>query len=343
MKKVLRMTAAAACLNFMCEAHYIWDTRMRIRWRKAQTMEKEKRSGMNWMKKLERRFGKYAISNLMLYVTILYAAGVVISLTSPELLNVLALDFEKVLRGQIWRLITFIVYPPPSSNLLLVLLALYMYYMMGTNLERHWGTFAFNLYFLMGILFHIIGALLTWLLFGQSFTLGTYYLNMSLFFAFVTEFSEVQFLLFFIIPIRAKWLGIINGIYFGVTILGGLAGYFNPAISMRLLSMGIMAFPQNAVAALVSMMNYILFFYLYRQSFRPSRAQRQMQKQFKAQVIQAQKRQIAKESGPRHRCAVCGRTELDDPSLEFRYCSKCEGEYEYCQEHLYTHQHVKKE
>ena len=153
----------------------------------------------------------------------------------------------------------------------------------------------------------------------------------------------MEFLLFFIIPIRAKWLGIIDGIYFGVTILGGLAGYFNPAISMRLFSMGIMAFPQNAVAALVSMMNYILFFYLYRRGFRPSRAQRQAQKQFKAQVIQAQRKQAVKESGPRHRCAVCGRTEQDDPSLEFRYCSRCEGEYEYCQEHLYTHQHVKKE
>ena len=44
-----------------------------------------------------------------------------------------------------------------------------------------------------------------------------------------------------------------------------------------------------------------------------------------------------------HKCAVCGRTEKDDPNLEFRYCSKCEGNLEYCMDHLYTHKHVTKE
>ena len=43
----------------------------------------------------------------------------------------------------------------------------------------------------------------------------------------------------------------------------------------------------------------------------------------------------------KHKCAVCGRTEKDDPNLEFRFCSKCNGNYEYCQDHLYTHIHKK--
>lgn len=285
---------------------------------------------------MERRFGKYAVHNLMLYVTILYAAGTVIGWVAPSLLNVLALDFGAVLHGQIWRLLTFIIYPP-NLDPFWVLLSLYFYYMMGTNLERRWGTFAFNLFFFMGIFFHIIAAAVTYFLFGRSFTVGTYFLNMSLFFAFVTEFSETQFLLFFVIPIKAKVLGIIDGIYFALVIVGGLVGRWIPALNI------LGAQPWESIAALVSMLNYVLFYYIYRQSFRPSSAQRKVQKQFKSQIVEAKKVQASRAGQPRHRCAVCGRTELDDPNLEFRYCSKCEGNYEYCQEHLYTHQHVTKQ
>lgn len=308
------------------------------------------------MKKMERRFGKYAIPNLMRYIIVLYIVGAVVMMTAPSLYTrYLALDFGEVLKGQIWRLFTFLLIPSDGSivgsgggimnmmgDLFFMLLFFYMYGMMGAALERRWGTFAFNLFFFLGILFHILAAAITWFVFGDSFTLGTYYLNLSLFFAFVTEFSETQFLLFFIIPIKAKWLGIIDAALFAVTIIGGFAGLVNPMIWVRLWNLGIAAFPQNSVAALVSVLNYVLFFYIYRQSFRLSPAQRQRQKQFKAQVMQAKKQQAARDGGPRHRCAVCGRTELDAPDMEFRFCSKCDGEYEYCQEHLYTHQHVTK-
>lgn len=311
---------------------------------------------MSWMKKMERRFGKYAIPNLMRYVIMLYAVGTVLAVTAPSLYaQYLALDFGAVLRGQIWRLFTFLLIPSDGSlvatggnvlnmmgDLFLMILFFYMYGMMGATLERRWGTFAFNLFFFLGILFHIVAAAITYFAFGASFTLGTYYLNLSLFFAFVTEFSETQFLLFFVIPIKAKVLGIIDAALFAVTILGGFAGLFNPMIWVRLWGLGIAAFPQNSVAALVSVLNYLLFYYIYRQSFRPTRAHKQMQKQFRAQVMQARKQQDMRGGGARHRCAVCGRTELDAPDLEFRFCSKCEGDYEYCQEHLYTHQHVKK-
>lgn len=303
--------------------------------------QKENESRMSWMKKMERRFGKYAIRNLMMYVTILYAVGGIISLVSPGFLSYLTLDFGAVLRGEIWRLFTFIIYPP-SSNLLFILLSLYVYYMMGTNLERCWGTFGFNLFFFLGILFHILAAAITYFVFGESFTVGTQYLNLSLFFAFVTEFSEVQFLLFFIIPIKAKWLGIIDAIYFAVTIIGGFAGWLNPMISLYLARMGIPAYPPYSMAALVSLLNYVLFYFIYRQGRRPSHAQRKVQRQFKAQLREAKRHQASLAGQARHRCAVCGRTELDDPTLEFRFCSKCEGDYEYCQDHLYTHEHVTK-
>ena len=294
------------------------------------------------MKKMERKFGKYAIPGLMRYVIVLYIVGVIIGIAAPELYeNYLALDIEAVLHGQIWRPVTFIL-APPNSSLLMMLIVLYMYYIIGDNLERRWGTFAFNLYFLMGILFNILAAVVTYLVFGQTFTVGTYFLNMSLFFAFVTEFGDAQFLLFFIIPIKGKWLGYLNAIYFIVTIVGGLLFYVNPMISFQLLSWGVPALPQYALAALFSMLNYAVFYWLYRQSYRPTAAQKKVQRQFKAQVTEAKKMERARAGQARHRCAVCGRTELDDPSLEFRFCSKCEGNYEYCQDHLYTHQHVTK-
>lgn len=293
------------------------------------------------MRKLERKFGKYAIPNLMMYVIALYAVGAVFSIVAPGFLSYLELDFGAVLHGQIWRLVTFII-SPPDTSLLFLLIVLYMYYMIGSSLEQRWGTFAFNFYFVMGIVFHIVAAAVVYFLFHTSFSAGTYFLNMSLFFAFVTEFPDTQFLLFFIIPIKGKWLGYINAIYFAVTIVGGLVGIFIPSVAYRLAVWGIYAAPDYAMAALVSMLNYFVFYYIYRQAYRPTAAQRKMQKQFRAQTVELKKKAQANAGMPRHRCAVCGRTELDDPNLEFRYCSKCEGSYEYCQDHLYTHQHVTK-
>ena len=297
---------------------------------------------MNWLNKMERKFGKYAIPNLMKYVAILYALGAVIQIVNPALLDLLDMDFGAVLQGQVWRLVTFVI-DPPESSIMFNLLSIYVYYIMGSNLERRWGTFAFNVYYFLGVLAHILAGVLTYVLFGHSFVMGMYYLNLSLFFAFVTEFSEVQFLLFFVIPIKAKWLGILDAIYFVATIVGGFLFPFVPQLSYWLISMGVIAIPQNAVVALVSVINYLLFYFVFRKTFRLNREQRQVRKEFRAKVAEAKAVQKSMAGEPRHRCAVCGRTELTDPDLEFRYCSKCEGSYEYCEDHLYTHQHVKKE
>lgn len=297
---------------------------------------------MNWLNKMERKFGKYAIPNLMKYVAILYALGAVIQIVNPALLDLLDMDFGAVMQGQVWRLVTFVI-DPPESSIMFNLLSIYVYYIMGSNLERRWGTFAFNVYYFLGVLAHILAGVLTYVLFGHSFVMGMYYLNLSLFFAFVTEFSEVQFLLFFVIPIKAKWLGILDAIYFVATIVGGFLFPFVPQLSYWLISMGVIAIPQNAVVALVSVINYLLFYFVFRNTFRLNREQRQVRKEFRAKVAEAKAVQKSMAGEPRHRCVVCGRTELTDPDLEFRYCSKCEGSYEYCEDHLYTHQHVKKE
>lgn len=101
----------------------------------------------NWLSKLERKFGRYAIPNLMYYIIILYAAGFVLNILNPEFYyRYLSLNAQAILNGQVWRIVTFII-QPPSSSLVFIVFALYLYYMIGQQLENAWGAFRFNLYF----------------------------------------------------------------------------------------------------------------------------------------------------------------------------------------------------
>ena len=159
----------------------------------------------NWLDKLERKFGRYAIPNLMYYIIILYAAGFVLNLVNPSFYyQYLSLNASAILHGQIWRIVTFII-QPPSTSLIFIIFALYLYFMIGQQLERAWGAFRFNLYFFSGMIFHVIAAIIAYLLTGISFQMDTWYLNMSLFFAFAALYPDLQFLLFFVIPIKAKY------------------------------------------------------------------------------------------------------------------------------------------
>lgn len=273
---------------------------------------------MNGLNKLEKKFGKYAIPNLMYYMIILYAIGTIVFTISPQVyMEYLMLDARKILQGQIWRVVTFMMCPM-SSSIFMNLLVMYCYYNLGRTLEYVWGAFRFNVYMFMGIIGHVLASLLLYLLFDQVVVLTTEYLNFSLFLAYAATFPETQFFLFFVIPIKAKWLAMFEGALFVYQmIFGG---------------------PATRVAVFMSLFNFIVYFLLSRGArYNPKEIKRRQQ--FKTQVSQ-----MAREvkTGSRHRCAVCGRTEQDDPNLIFRYCSKCEGDFEYCQEHLYTHQHVTK-
>lgn len=136
---------------------------------------------MNWINKLERKFGRFAISHLMNYIIILYTGGFALSLIAPKFYyQYLSLNAEAILHGQVWRIVTFLMQPPESSVLFMVF-ALYLYYMIGRQLEYEWGAFRFNLYFFTGVLFHILAAIITYAVTGISFPLGTFYLNLSLF------------------------------------------------------------------------------------------------------------------------------------------------------------------
>lgn len=270
---------------------------------------------MSLLNKLEKKYSKYAIHNLMYYIVILYGIGIVVQSFYPAVYYAfLALDARAILHGQIWRIVTFMIWPP-SNSLVFNFLAIYLYYNLGTALERVWGAFRFNLYFFMGVIGHVLAAVIIYLVFGTVYPLTTDYLNFSLFFAFAATFPDMQFLLFFVIPIKAKWLALFNGAYF----LYGL--YFGNGAAR--------------IAIFMSLINFVIYFAMTRgRKYSPKEIKRKQE--FKTQVKQAEHR------SNHHRCAVCGRTEKDDPNLVFRYCSKCEGDYEYCQDHLYTHQHVTK-
>ena len=290
---------------------------------------------MNWMNKLERKFGKYAIPNLMFYIIVLYAFGFILNGIAPNFYNnYLSLNMYAVFQGQVWRLITFII-QPPNTNLLFVFFTLYLYYMIGQHLEYNWGAFRFNLYFFVGVLLHIIAAALTYMIWNVSLPMGTYYLNMSLFFAYAALYPNQQFYMFMIIPVKVKWLAWIDAAYFGYTILqaflpnyGGMGGYYG------------LYYKAFALEAFVSVLNFLVFYFGSQnyKKYAPKEVHRR--RVYRKEMYEARYSQQY-ENGAKHRCTVCGRTELDDPNLEFRYCSKCSGAHEYCQDHLFTHEHIK--
>ncbi len=283
---------------------------------------------MKFFYKMERKFGRYAIRNLMYYIMILYGIGIVIQMLYPMLYwQYLCLDAPSILRGQVWRIVTFLLFPPMGSmaplgssagslfsDLLFNGIALSLYYSLGMNLERTWGAFRFNVYFFMGVLGHVLAALVGYLVFGQRWILTTVYLNFSLFFAFAAVYPNLEFLLFMVLPVKAKVLAIVDGIFFAYSFL-----------------MGNMA---DRCAIVLSLANFLVFFLMTRNTGRVSPREIRRRQEFKRQA------KIIPKGGTRHRCAVCGRTEADGEDLEFRYCSKCAGNLEYCQDHLYTHRHV---
>lgn len=283
----------------------------------------------SWLGKMERKFGRYAIPNIMKYLIVLYAGGYFLYMINPMFyLKYLVLDWGAVLHGQIWRLLTFLM-QPPSASIFMVALLLYIYYMIGMQLENALGTFRFNFYLLTGIVLHIVASLIVYLTTGMVISPSVEYLNLSFFFVFAMLFPDAQFLLFFAIPIKGKWIALIDGFYF----LWAIISPFLPAYKGT--GYGAM------MAALASILNVLTFYLLSRNMHAYSPKEVKRRRDYQRKVQQAQKPEHVYENGARHKCAVCGRTELDDPNLEFRYCSKCNGNYEYCQDHLFTHTHVK--
>lgn len=284
---------------------------------------------MNFLNKMERKIGKYAIPNLMIYLIAAYCIGFVIYTVNPNFMLMLTLSPYHILHGQVWRLITWILMPTDTRVFSLLIMAL-LYYQLGSALERSWGTFRFNAYIFGGMLFTVIGAFILYGIYAaagtgsletisliSSLTFTTNYINLTIFLAFAVMYPEMQILLFFIIPVKMKWMAVVYAVLI--------------AINLILTSWG------GRIAIIMSILNFLIFFLSTRNYRRVSPKEIHRKQVFKAQMREPRRGSMV----TKHKCAVCGRTELDDPNLEFRFCSKCDGNYEYCQDHLFTHQHIK--
>ncbi|MCM1569392.1 MAG: hypothetical protein NC081_08095 [Roseburia sp.] len=282
------------------------------------------------MSNFEKKFGKYAIPNLTLILIMCYIVGYAISLINSTFLSYLTLDPGQILfQGQIWRLFTWLIVPPDSPGLFTIIM-LFFYYNIGTLMERTLGTYRYNVYLILGMLLTVAASFLCFGLiclfpgmvsgmpvlasFMYSPCFSTYYINISIFLAFAVCYPEMQVLLMFVIPVKVKWMGILDLVLLGYDMIAGNI------------------FTKFAVGA--ALLNFLLFYLRMKNMshLRPKEMKRRAEF----------KQQVRRNTGvTKHKCAICGQTDEDNPNIEFRFCSKCNGNYEYCQEHLFTHEHVR--
>lgn len=286
------------------------------------------------MKNFRRDFERFCyrhqnkgIHNLMLYVAIGTVVMYVFMMIDPSNVLYYAFCFNRsaILHGQIWRLFTYIFIPTDSYVFLMVIM-LFFYYQIGRMLESQWGVFRFNLFYFSGVILMDIGALLL------NATANVSYLNLSLILAFATLYPENRVMLFFIIPLKMKYLA---WFYFVITIL----------------QVVFTSFPYN-LFPIFALLNYFLFFGSSILGILPDFMQPRGGSRKKAFGDFGRKKEkpnpnwadgYRSKSGEkpyRHKCTVCGRTDTDYPNLEFRYCSKCNGYYCYCIDHINNHAHI---
>ncbi len=265
---------------------------------------------MSLLDKLERRLGFLAVPNVTLGLIVCQAFAYFLTLTPRDVdgenpLVRLFLIPNLVLAGEVWRLVTFLVVPP-FTNVIFALFFWYVFYLMGTALEHYWGVFRYNVYLLIG---YAATVAVSFLAPGVPASNG--YLQASVFLAFAFLYPEFEMRLFFLIPVQIKWLALLAWIGYGWILLFG-------SWIDRLL-----------VAA--SICNFLLFFGW--EIFGLMRAGRRRMALRAAEFATAERTHF-------HRCTVCGITDRTHPTMEFRYCSKCQGACGYCTEHLTRHEHV---
>ena len=288
------------------------------------------------MKKLRGRFDRFCfrhrdkgIPNLMMYIALGSALVYIMSLIDQtNALNYfLCFDRAAILRGQVWRLITYAL-TFDMGNVFYTAIGLLCYYSLGRAIENSWGTFRFNLFYFSGMLMMDIYCMI----FGGYANVD--YLNLSLFLAYATMYPDAQFLFLFIIPVKA-WIFALMDL---LLVIFGLIAY---------------PFPAN-LFSVISLANYFLFFgkdvlnvipvswrMNARRLFRKGPKKAQKAKTIPFPNAGSYQATVATPHSPfTHKCTVCGRTDVSDPELEFRYCSRCKGYHCYCQDHINNHTHI---
>ena len=266
----------------------------------------------------------WGIPNLMRYIVIgsviFYALNLV---TNGGAYALLAYSSAAVLHGQVWRLITFI-FLPPSWDVINFALFLYFYYWIGGILEDYWGTPKFTVYYLSGTVLTILASLVLYFAGGWDYGMGTHYVNLAMFLACAVLIPETVIRLFFIIPVKMKWVAWADLLLLAYNILS--------AVGRR--DWG------NVHSPIIALLNFVVFFYPYfSQKARRERSRTSRQAIRFRQTVKAS--QAPKSYN--HRCAVCGKTDAEYPNMSFRYCSRCAGYHCFCEEHIFNHVHFTEE
>jgi len=256
--------------------------------------------------KLERHFRRFAIPRLTLVIVIGQVMLYILSRANPERMDRFTLNATLVMKGEWWRLITFMFFPP-VTNVLFAFFALYIFYLFGSSLEARWGEFRYNVYILIA---YLATVLVAFILPGRDAT--NVFIGGSVFLAFAYLYPEFTLRLFFVLPIKIKYLAWITWFGYIYTFVFGTR--------------------MSRLLVLASVANFLLFF---GRSIviRGRNAKRRME----ASTIRRQRERM-----PFHRCRVCGKTEKSDPDMDFRVCPECDGGPDYCADHIFDHEHIRK-
>lgn len=266
------------------------------------------------LSRLERRFGRFALPQVTLGLIVCQVLMYGAAMAKPEVVENAQLIRQKVLDGEVWRLLTFLAIPP-LSHPIFALFFWYLFYLMGSALEHFWGTFRYNVYLLIGYFATVAVTMLTPLPAGvESFGGGNAFLQGSVFLAFAYLCPNFELCLFFILPVKIKWFALATWIGIVVTLLVG-------DWLMRL-------------TVLTGICNFVLFF-----GKDIAWHARMGRRRMAAQAARFGHRDRRDE--PFHRCVVCGITDKSHPQMDFRYCTQCEGSCGYCIDHIRNHEHVK--
>jgi hypothetical protein len=257
-----------------------------------------------FLDKLERMIRPFSVPQVTLVFIVLQIVVFLVAAARPNIILRFTLTPQNVLAGEIWRVFTFLIIPP-IGNPICAAFFWYLFYLMGTALEGYWGTARYNLYLLIGFIATV----------GVAFGFPEHdatnvFLQGSVFLAFAFLNPDFELLLFFLMPVRIKWLALLTWIGYGWSFISG-------------------DWSQRAVI-LASVFNFLVFFASdLGQKVRSARRRMAYQARLRA----------TPEKPFYHQCLVCGITDRTHPHMDFRYCSKCEGTCGYCMDHLHDHQH----